>query len=530
MATFPWLDPARKDRDTIEGWKELLRKHDQREAASDSKNTQNSSSGAFNDDDDEEDKSALIMSPEKLRDLKRRKLKQRQNDQAKAITPIQTPSQLSSQPRSQVLPSVGRASSGGEARQDLNTAVSSLSSKLEILQPEGMRPSDILVKNSSQINPNRDSEGDYESEDVVLSQAAISQQSVLLWEDLRVLISALTSTDPLLVEQAEKSVAYLGLDALEDGVLQRLCANEIFGDINQDQIMDPAGNDESMDEPSLGLSYQSSLHLYHILFLHKATELKSIPSRLFLDAVLCASRGHGRAMVDGVLLPLMRDYANFSKFISELVQKALKEQTAASLTHFLSQILESVSGASPAHGKEVNIPQGALYGTPSVFASETHLTTVQTLLGFANLPRPVPSRLWARLNASLEVLWDQMVGLLSSVSTKKLGSTPPSMALSDIKDKHQAELWMLKLYCSPVLWEKLFKDGQGQEVMKDEFRLNNAKLIQLLMAWTLRQGPHCQDVESLTRFREFCATRLDPKMSKALVAKLDMIIKKKQVA
>lgn len=160
--------------------------------------------GAFIDDDEEEDKSALIMSSDKLRDLKRRKLKQRQNDQAKAITQIQTSSQLSSQPRSQVLPSVGRASSGGEARQDLNTAVSSLSSKLEILQPEGMRPSDILVKNSSQINPNWDSEGDYESEDVVLSQTAISQQSVLLWEDLRVLISALTSTDPLLVEQVMK--------------------------------------------------------------------------------------------------------------------------------------------------------------------------------------------------------------------------------------------------------------------------------------------------------------------------------------
>lgn len=40
-------------------------------------------------------------------------------------------------------------------------------------------------------------------------------------------------------------------------------------------------------------------------------------------------------MVDGVLLPLVQDYANFSKFISELVQKTLKEHTAASLIHFL---------------------------------------------------------------------------------------------------------------------------------------------------------------------------------------------------
>ncbi|KAG0066836.1 hypothetical protein BGZ92_005258, partial [Podila epicladia] len=330
---------------------------------------------------------------------------------------------------------------------------------------------------------------------------------------------------------AVKSVADLGIDALEDGVLHRLCVNEIFGDTSQDQMMDPAGNDESLDEPSLGLSYQSSLHLYRILFLHKATELKSIPSRLFLDAVLYASRGHGRAMVDGVLLPLVQDFANFSKFISELVQKSLKEQTAASLIHFISRILEPVSESPPPfmRGEEAKVPQGALHRTPAVFASEIHLTTMQTLLGFTSLPCPVPSRLWAQLNASLELLWDQMVGILPS-STKQLGSMPPTIALSDIKDKHQADLWILKLYCSPVQWEALFKSGKYQEAMKDELRLNNTKLIQLLLAWTMRQGPHCQDVGSLTRFREFCATRLDPKLSKALVAKLDTVIKKKQVA
>ncbi|KAG0017226.1 hypothetical protein BGZ81_010844 [Podila clonocystis] len=482
--------------------------------------------------DDEEDKSALIMSPDKLRELKRRKLKRRQNSQIEAITSNQTTSQLSSQPRSQVSPAASRINSRNEqARQDLSAAVSSLSSKLEILQPEGMRPSDILVRNSSQLyQHNMDPDGDYESGDVVLSQTAVSQQSVLLWEDLRVLVGALTSTDPFLVEQAEKFVTDLGLNALEDGVLHRLCVNEIFGDTSCDQMMEPAGYDESTEEPFLGLSYQSSLHLYRVLFLHKVTELKSIPSRLFLDAVLCASRGHGRAMVDGVLLPLVRDYANFSKFISELVQKALKEQTAASLTHFLSRILEPVSETPPpfVHGKEVKIPQGALYRTPAVFASEIHLTTVQTLLGFTNLPCPVPSRLWVRLNASLELLWDQMVGLLSSSNTR--GSSPPTITLSDVKNEHQADLWMLKLYCSPVLWVALFESGKDQGPMRDELRLNNTKLIQLLMAWTLRQGPHCQDVGSLTRFREFCATRLDPKLSKALVAKLDMVIKKKQVA
>lgn len=217
-------------------------------------------------------------------------------------------------------------------------------------------------------------------------------------------------------------------------------------------------------------------------------------------------------------------------------QKSILSGVLRSLIYwiFISQILEPVSGTlpptHPVHDKD-EIPQGALYRTPAVFASEIHLTTVQTLLGFASLPCPLPSRLWVRLNTSLELLWDQMVGLLSSVT--KPGSTPPSttMALSDIKDKHQADLWMLKLYCSPVLWETLLKGGgQDREAMKDELRLNNPKLIQLLMAWTLRQGPHCQDVGSLTRFREFCATRLDPKQAKALVAKLDMIIKKKKQA
>lgn len=548
------MDPDRKNRQIIEGWKDLLRKHDQQEGYQ-PKNPQDTSSvhrclqmekfppqyrpQKMTPKEKDEDRSAFLMDPDKLRDLKRRKLIQRQNSQG-AVTPVsaQIPSsQLSSsqQPHSQTSQSISRASSSEQARQDLNATVSSLSSKLEILQPEGLRPSDILVRNSSQLDQdNKDSsDGEDESGDVVLSQAPVSQQSVRLWDDFRVLVTALTLTDPLLAEQAEKSVADLGLDTLEDGVLHRLCVNEIFSDTNQEKSTDPTG-DDATDEPALGLSYQSSLRLYRILFLRKATELKSIPSRLFLDAALCASRGHGRAMVDGVLLPLVQDYANFSKFISELVQKALKEQTAAGLTHFLSQILEPVSGTHPpthpAHGKD-ETTQGALYSTPAVFASEIHLTTVQTLLGFASLPCPLPSRLWVRLNTSLELLWDQMVGLLSSVT--KLGSTPPSttMTLSDIKDKHQADLWMLKLYCSPALWETLFKGGdQDREAMKDELRLNNPKLIQLLMAWTLRQGPHCQDVGSLIRFREFCVTRLDPKQGKALVAKLDMIIKKKKQA
>lgn len=156
----------------------------------------------------DEDRSAFLMDPDKLRDLKRRKLIQRHNNNQEAITSVsaQIPSsQLSSsqQPHSQTSPSIGRASSSEQAHQDLNATVSSLSSKLEILQPEGLRPSDILFRNSSQLDQdNRDSnDGEDGSGDIVLSQAPVSQQSVLLWDDFRVLVTAMTLTDPLLAEQ-----------------------------------------------------------------------------------------------------------------------------------------------------------------------------------------------------------------------------------------------------------------------------------------------------------------------------------------
>jgi len=157
--------------------------------------------------EEDEDKSGFLMDPDKLRDFKRRKLIQRQNNQG-ATTPV--PTQISSsqpsssqQPHSQTSPSISRASSSEQPHQDLIAAVSSLSSKLEILQPEGLRPSDILIRNSSQLDQdNRDSnDGEDESGDVVLSQTPVSQQSVMLWDDFRVLVTALTLTDPLLAEQ-----------------------------------------------------------------------------------------------------------------------------------------------------------------------------------------------------------------------------------------------------------------------------------------------------------------------------------------
>ncbi|KAG0325172.1 hypothetical protein BG004_003282, partial [Podila humilis] len=180
----------------------------------------------------------------------------------------------------------------------------------------------------------RDDEHEHE-QDVVLSQAAVSQQSVLLWDEFRILVSALTSSNPVVASKAEVCIVELGLDNLDDSVLNRLCSNEIFKSGNTENLdmddVEIGGNEEpDTDEPmSLGLPYQASLHLYRTLFLRKSRELQAAPSRLFLDSILCASQSHGRAMVDSVLQPLVSDYSKFSKFMSELVLKSLKEQSPA---------------------------------------------------------------------------------------------------------------------------------------------------------------------------------------------------------
>lgn len=69
--------------------------------------------------------------------------------------------------------------------------------------------------------------------------------------------------------------------------------------------------------------------------IQKAIRLKSIPSRLFLDAVLNAGKAHGRAIVDSVLMPVIHDHISFSKLSSELIQKTMKEQASTTVIHFL---------------------------------------------------------------------------------------------------------------------------------------------------------------------------------------------------
>ncbi|KAG0276651.1 hypothetical protein BGZ96_003198 [Linnemannia gamsii] len=239
---------------------------------------------------------------------------------------------------------------------DLASAISTLGSKLEMVQPEGLRPSDIAKARAGESNLHQDGDmmdlrteedelGDTpmeESSDALLSQVPTSQRSILLWDDLRLLVEASTSISEREQGLVNMAVSDLGLERLDDGVLNRLCIDEIFvqdkvGQTDQkDRIMDE--NEEAEQISSTGaaqLSYQSSLFLLRVLFYRKASDLSSQPSRLFLDALLHAGKAHGRAIIDGVVLPLARDYTNFSKPASELVQKVLKEQTSASLIHFI---------------------------------------------------------------------------------------------------------------------------------------------------------------------------------------------------
>lgn len=102
---------------------------------------------------------------------------------------------------------------------DLASAISSLRSKLEIVQPEGMRPSDIARARSEEFNIGQDNEkmdlrtdemGDTvmeESSDALLSQVPTSQQSILLWDDLRLLVEASTS-------MSEREQSLVSIDTL----------------------------------------------------------------------------------------------------------------------------------------------------------------------------------------------------------------------------------------------------------------------------------------------------------------------------
>ncbi|KAF9949076.1 hypothetical protein BGZ70_001949 [Mortierella alpina] len=400
----------------------------------------------------------------------------------------------------------------------LEAAVSSLRNKLEMLQPIGMRPSDLAAALGQPTVEDQDvlTDGNGEThanaalitnQEEILSQVSTSQCSVYLWDELRALVTLSGSPAEKTREQVDKAVSELGLTNLEDGALDRLCS-EIF-DGYQTEQQEALSSDADDTRAALQLSYSASLFLFKILFYKKALLVQSKPSRLFLHSIVYAGMHHGRAVTDAVLLPLLRDHARYSKVTLELVQNVLKEQSSAGVIHFLSMVLEPTRGqAAPAAGEDDEMSK-----VPVLFLTEVHLDTVKTILSHANVPTPLPSRLWVRFNAVLDILWEQIV---------LLRSTSPSSA------NCQA---LVKLYCSSGDLPAFLSPSGRKDVLgngeQDSLRLSCVNLVQLLMTWTMRQGPLCQDVGNLEKMRQFCASRVDAKLGKSLVTKLDMFIKRK---
>lgn len=90
----------------------------------------------------------------------------------------------------------------GEEIAGLELTVASLKSKLEILQPEGMRPSDVAAAMAQTATPtavNMAGSGPQMEEradgDVLLSQTSTSQRSILLWDEIIVIIEAMDSSN-----------------------------------------------------------------------------------------------------------------------------------------------------------------------------------------------------------------------------------------------------------------------------------------------------------------------------------------------
>ncbi|KAG0019114.1 hypothetical protein BGZ80_006304 [Entomortierella chlamydospora] len=573
MSHYNWLDPHRSHKETINSWKRLLLDHDERNAVSTLKRTDLVAIDALADNTEDtfeggvkssrtsltqrKHDNSLSTSVDKLQKSKRRKANYKTSDTSASRweqssegkrerdinvhgddnIALQHPKDHSLE----LAPSIDSVESINVTEEtqeitELKLAIASLRTKLEMLQPEGMRPSDIAAMSTAKLSVQNSSDGPASEDttnsgedrdnEVLLSQDVPSQRSILIWDEIRALVEACASSRSGMKSIADSAIIELGIDNLEDGVLHRLCTNEVF---TQDQ------GDEC--EPRFEGTLEADTSTADL-----ALSLKSMPSRLFLDALLHAGKAHGRAVVDSVLLPVIHDCTTFSKLASELVQKVLKEQASASMVHFLSCAFEPTPAGQTT---SETIAYSALDRLPVLFHSEIHLATVQSILGYSNVPCPLPTRLWTRFNTILDLLWEQVVGFVTSTSPSALTgqgiSGPASTTLKEAVDTKNETTWILRMYCPPNIWELVAKyaesgmAGNGSAARSSieelnlggQVRLSNPKLIQLLMTWTMRQGPMCSDLESLQRMRQFCATKLEAKQAKGLVAKLDMFIKKK---
>ncbi|KAF8955308.1 hypothetical protein BGZ46_002667 [Entomortierella lignicola] len=573
------MDPHRNYKEAINSWKRLLQDYDERNIASSLKRTEPESIAVTLKDDENSRVTSVIEKAIRLQKIKRQRTKNNacnSIDSQKGQTPKDRQDKGSeghkddntaafgqSETRrsgldfsTDIIETMDTIEDDFEEKTKLKIAIASLRSKLETLQPEGSRPSDIAAISieGSSIEKNNEgiastgNTGSADVNEVLLSQDVASQRSILIWDEIQTIVEASSSSKNEVKAMADAAVSELGMENLEDGVLHRLCTNEIYTQDQEEECGTGADghievNKTNMDQTKLPqLSFQSSQNLCRILFSRKVLRLKSIPSRLFLDSILHARKTHGRAIVDSVLLPAIHDHDSFSKLTSELVQKVMKEQTTASAVHFLSCTFESTVGRQ-------NISEtsecSALDRLPIIFHSEIHLAMVQSILSYSNVPCPVPTRLWTRFNNILNSLWEEVTGFITSVSS----TTPSRLSISNstiscLKDAVGSKnemAWILHMYCPVNIRDMLVNySGPGMESdgsnagssieglrQEGQIRLSNPKLLQLLMTWTLKQGPLCSDLESLQRMRQFCATKLEAKQAKGLVSKLDMFIKKK---
>ncbi|KAI1304440.1 hypothetical protein EDD11_005101 [Mortierella claussenii] len=197
-----------------------------------------------------------------------------------------------------------------KATEDLRSAIDSLRTKLDTLQPEGLRPCDITaVPEHEAVNVQDDGtvlalrKTPPDDSEMLLSQVATSQRSIYLWEEIHTLIEALISSEDDLVALATAAISELGLERLDDTVLHQVCVNEIFNQVQDDHNTAEGADVDENPMPghtkATQLSYQVSTTLLRVLFFKKSQQPSiAEPAQAFLK-LYCPSALEGLSLKTG---------------------------------------------------------------------------------------------------------------------------------------------------------------------------------------------------------------------------------------
>ncbi|KAG0261935.1 hypothetical protein DFQ27_002707 [Actinomortierella ambigua] len=414
-----------------------------------------------------------------------------------------------------------------QASRALADAIKALNEKLEGIQLAGTRPSDIRAELASQACGALSSMSDAEqigkpsrsasdSGDLVLSQTQHSQHTVSLWDDIRQLIHALCSKEPELESQAAESIVWLGLDNLEDGILQGLCVNELA----------LHSNDNTNPEQAFTLPYQticqmdSSVTKVHTELTFNI--LKSQPSTTlvhFLGTWLAARTNPGMA----------KGSANRNNNDVPALGRYLPNELQSLLVHRPSSIsgMGSSGTGSTSHWTEPPRDPSTSFSVPSPLSSDIQISLLQSIISLPVLAKsPLPSRLWHQLCDDLELLWSA----IQAVATR----TAPVLLLKQQQQQQQQktdESMAQRAWTKAMYLPSLDSTSSAQPPpppMSDGIRLSNAKLPPVLVLWVMRHGPSCQDIALLERMQQFCETKMDVKGGKMVLAKIEALLRKKK--